>query len=349
MAHKTYDEIISQYEALDRTLIKVDSSKEALAEFYGTGSIERVVVLGCGSSFSVAKSVACVAELLLGIPARAIPAGDLMLRADAYRPMLKGSLIISLSRSGATDEIIEALLTLAKSSSDVKTLSVICAEETQLAGLSGLSIEIPWAFDESVCQTRSVTNLYGAAILALGAFAKDPGIASGIREICGCGHDYIKKLDDGLGDVARQGWSSALVLADAEAYGMAEEGALAFNEISVLPSMSKHMLDSRHGPMVLVNEGTLAIVYVTGDDLARESALVGDLVRKRAKVVVFSAAEKLLADSGLSANIVFPAALDRTVAAIPFVAISQMLAYKKAVLNGGNPDKPPGLDPWIEL
>ena len=37
---------------------------------------------------------------------------------------------------------------------------------------------------------------------------------------------------------------------------IASEGALAFKEIARIPSISYHLLDVRHGPMVLIDDKT---------------------------------------------------------------------------------------------
>ena len=38
-------------------------------------------------------------------------------------------------------------------------------EKSTLEELSDLTVVLPWAYDNSVCQTRSVTNLYAASLL----------------------------------------------------------------------------------------------------------------------------------------------------------------------------------------
>lgn len=45
-----------------------------------------------------------------------------------------------------------------------RVLSVCARENVPVEELADWSLNIPWAFDEAVCQTRTVSNLYAAAL-----------------------------------------------------------------------------------------------------------------------------------------------------------------------------------------
>ena len=52
-------------------------------------------------------------------------------------------------------------------------------------------------------------------------------------------------------EVAQEEWESVVVLADSELDGIASEAAIAFVEIPQVHANYYHVLDVRHGPMVL--------------------------------------------------------------------------------------------------
>ncbi len=114
MENKTHPEIMDQYRALRKTAEYIFSKKDEINDFYARYGLKRIIYLGCGSSYSVCKTLACTANLLLGCPAMALPAGDLMLRIETYAPMLEDALIVTVSRSGETDEVVNSVTNMRK-------------------------------------------------------------------------------------------------------------------------------------------------------------------------------------------------------------------------------------------
>ncbi len=147
----------------------------------------------------------------------------------------------------------------------------------------------------------------------------------------------------------RKGFTKVIVLADAEANGLAEEGALAFNEIAYMPSVCKHVLDVRHGPIVLADSDTLAIVCMSADGFSYQTELVRDLIARGAGVITYSAAPLPVVSDRTIATFNFGRKLSPSVEGIPLLAVAQLLAYHSAMARGVDPDHPDGLDPWIAL
>ena len=138
------------------------------------------------------------------------------------------------------------------------------------------------------------------------------------------------------------------VLADGELEGIAEEGALAFNEISMLPSRYLHVLDVRHGPMVLADDKTLVIAALSPNDQEEQNKLLRDFREKGSMILTFGECARE-AVSETDCHVAVPHSDYVSVQGIPFIFICQSLSFYKALLLGGNPDQPTGLDPWIKL
>jgi fructoselysine-6-P-deglycase FrlB-like protein len=153
--------------------------------------------------------------------------------------------------------------------------------------------------------------------------------------------------------LASRPWDHAVVLADGELEGIAEEGALAFKEICQLPSNYYHMLDVRHGPMVLINEKTLVIAAVGSIGSELERNLLRDVLDKKAELVMFSdtpmCVEGIAPVNNKINAVFFGSGLPHMAKGIPFIVLCQMIAYYKSEAIGTDPDKPTGLDAWISL
>ena len=348
MDYKTYAEISTQFTALQKTVKHILNQQEELRSFLQNSGARKLLVLGCGSSFSVGKSIEGCAEMVLGLESVCIPAGDFMLNASEYRKIAQDSLILALSRSGETHEVINAIQE-SKHYFNSKVLSVVCAEKTTLGKISDYTIELPWAFDEGVCQTRSVTNLFAACRLVLSVWEYDQGAIEDISKFALEGDGFIQKVEPLLKDIANEEWENAFVLADGEIAGVAEEAALALTEIAFTPSHYKHLLDVRHGPILLVDVKTLVIALTSGDEKGHQKVLIEDLVNRGAKVIVLHTS-KYEHVTGTRIEVELNAEhATSVVAGFQLLVTAQLLAYHKSLAKGLNPDQPKGLDAWIRL
>ena len=136
------------------------------------------------------------------------------------------------------------------------------------------------------------------------------------------------------------------MLCDGPSDGLAEEGALAFKEISQLPGNYYHLLDARHGPIVLIGEKALVLVSVKSPACRHEQAPIRDLVKKGARVVTCS---QLPLEAPGAENFPLGEEVGSVAGGLGLVALCQRISDYKARETGGDPDRPDGLDPWIEI
>ncbi|HYF74986.1 MAG TPA: SIS domain-containing protein [Candidatus Nitrosocosmicus sp.] len=345
--YKIETEIFEQYGSLAQTYDYLVGHVEEIKEFWEKGNFRSITFIGCGSSYSLCKSAEISAKLLLGCPANSIPGGDVLLNFTMYEELLKGSLLIIPSRSGSTSEIVN-VAKLAKEQLGSKCIAISAVKASELSRICDMSFELPWAFDESVCQTRTVTNLYMADLMIVGAMAGNTGLLQEIKEAVNNEEQFIKQNTEKLKAVAEKAlWDKVIVLSDGELKGIGDEGSLAFKEISQLQSNHYHILDVRHGPMVLIDERTLLIIACSPYSYKYQHELINDIKKKKATVVTVSSEAGDSMDSDL--DIKLKAYKNYGVNGIPFIFISQAISYFRAMKDGLDPGNPPGLDPWIKL
>ena len=343
----TYKEMKEQYKALRKTFDYMETRKDEIIRFYREKSPKSLTYIGCGSGFCLCQSGEMTARVRLGIPSAGLAAGDLMLNHKAYRKLLEGTMIVAPSRSGSTSEVIKAIEKV-RTDSDIPVLAIVCVENSPLTKVAELTVELPWAFDESVCQTRTVVNLYTANLLIAAYLSGDGETVEMIDKVIEAGDSYMSKYEESIKAVAQGSWSNVVILADGEMQGIAAEGAIAMTEIAQIPGSFYHLLDVRHGPMVLVNKNTLVVACLSGNDFEYQKALIKDIAARGAEIIVYSdmPVEEI---KEASLQITSGIKLDNAVSGIPFIFIPQTLAYYRAVKEGVNPDSPNGLAAWIKL
>lgn len=341
----TRTEIFDQYNALEKTLDYLDRERRSPDLTGLLTDRTRVVFMGAGSSYSISKSAAKSLRRLGVAESEALAAGDVLVNTAEYVGRLDGALIVVPTRSGQTSEVLRAIERLRRDVS-VDVLSICAVADSPVAKLSNAVLELPWAFDQSVCQTRTVTNLYAALIYVVALLTGDDSLISDLRLMCTSGRSFMDHTAEPLTMIARRSWSNVVVLADGVVEGIAEEGALAFKEICRLPSNHHNVLDSRHGPAVLFDETTLVVAFLSDREWELQSGVIADYRKKGCTVVTVGAS---LPEHQADLTVGLPDAANREALGVPFIFVPQLLSLEKAATDGIDPDNPTGLTAWIKL
>lgn len=336
-------EIFNQYKSLTKTYELFEEKRGDILSVLG--GYNRFVFFGCGSSYSLAKSAAMSASIYGADGAVAIAAGDYIVNHEQYSKALEGACVVFISRSGRTSEMIIAAELILEHGINCAMVSVCATEDAPMCRYTKLNVEIPWAFDNSVCQTQTVSNLYVSCLLLMALRYEDKKLTEQLRELIAGGEEYLASLSAKLEKLYDGGWEKAVVLCDGSSTGIAEEGALAFNEICMMPSNYYHVLDVRHGPMVLIKDKTIAVMLFSSAENERQLALLNDIKALGAYTIVLAADE---AFAGADMFIKIPD-YDHALAGLMLVNAIQILALGIAKATGVDPDKPKGLDAWIKL
>lgn len=338
----TEKEILGEFSSICRCLDYVLKQENRIREtFQGK---KRVWIVGSGSSFCLAKSAADMLTVRCNIPSFALTAGELLLHGKRYREAMQDSLVLFISRSGMTSEVLQGFENI--SAEQKVTTAVICAnEDSVLNEKCSLSICVPWAFDESVCQTRTVGTFYACLAMITAILSGNETLKEELFRICKGEMEWDKRLRPLAKMAAGWHWKHSVILADSEISGLMEEGALAFKEICCTNSNFYHVLDVRHGPMVVVDKETFVFVMLESyTDIEKD--LIHDLAKKTDYLLTFGPLE---ADNRGLHHFSISGFTDSIAYALPAVYLLQNITLQKALNKGVNPDQPNGLSAWIEL
>jgi fructoselysine-6-P-deglycase FrlB-like protein len=338
------NEIMTQHEALLQTCDWFDSHRTEVGGFLRSRPWRQLVFLGCGSSYMLACAGAKLFALRTPLKATVIAGGDFMLQPETYQACLQGALVIVLTRSGESTEV-ERSVELIRSQSDAGILCLHTRSGSSVPARSDFEVAMDWAYDQSVCQTRTGSNFHLALMELLATWTDDASLSNQIRQVALDNQDYKQQYRQVLTEASGRSWARAVVLADAELADLARVGALAFMEICLKPGESYNLLDFRHGPAVLAGRDTLVIAVLRGKDLTEQKKLLGDLHMKGTYLVVLASSD--IAEADLTVTI--PDYADPAIWGIPLVFIPQIMAFAKAIADGHDPDHPQGLDPYIIL
>lgn len=342
----TEQEILDTPHALERTCTYFKEKKGALHAFFAAHTQRKFTFFGCGSSYMLSKGAATLFQALPNTSACSIPAGDYIVNPEFWKEAVRDSIVVTLSRSGRTSEIVRAVRHI-KDTLGCPVVSISMEQDNDVSPMCDLDLVMDWCFDRSVCQTRTVTNLYTATLLLAAAYAGDTVLADSVEAATALSTDFQAKNRPALEKLAAMQWSNVVVLADGPICGIAEEGALAFTEICMLTGRYFHLLDYRHGPIVISDENALTLMVVQPGEEELQGAMAKDVIIRGGPVITVSQQEGN--PYGATAHIQVNGIEHFAAWGIPVVYLAQMLSLLKSVALGGNPDQPKGLSAYIKL
>ena len=214
---------------------------------------ERVAVAGCGTSWFMAQAYAAARE----------EAGQGETDAFAASEMPAGrryDRVLVLSRSGTTTEIVQLLDRLR---GRVPTVAITAVGGTPVARAADAVIELAFADEESVVQTRFATTELALLRAHLGF---DPGPAAAEAEQVLAAPVPPALLAARQFTFLGTGWT----------YGLANEAALKLREAAGMWTEAYPAMEYRHGPVSVT--GQESVVWLFGpppDGLAAEIAAAG--------------------------------------------------------------------------
>lgn len=342
----TEQEILDTPHSLARTYEYFTACSEQIKDFFAAHSQQKFSFMGCGSSYMLAKSAATLFSSLPNTAADAIPAGDYIVDTAYWREIVRDSIVVTLSRSGRTSEMVRAV-THIKDTLGCPVISISMKNNNDIMPMSNLNLTMDWCYDKSVCQTRTVANLYEAVLLLASVYSEDEVLRQAVSAVCAENASFQAQTRPALEKLALLPWNNVVVVADGPVCGIAEEAALAFTEIAMLTGRYFHLLDYRHGPIVISDEKTLTLMLLRPGEETLQGGMVRDVINHGGPVVTVS--DQVGNPYESTAHITVNGIGHFAAWGIPFIYLAQMLAFLKAMELGGNPDAPKGLDAYIKL
>ena len=193
----------------------------------------RIALFGCGTSLYVAQAIAAAREAVGHGEADAFAASE-MPRGRRY------DLVVALSRSGTTTEVVELTRELAES---VPVLAITAQEDGPLGKLASTIVKLAFADEQSVVQTRFATCTVALFRAHLGE-RLEPVVADGERALSA----PLPVEPDQIGQLVFLGRSASV--------GLAHEAALKVREAAQAWSEAYPAMEYRHGPISVADETT---------------------------------------------------------------------------------------------
>ena len=310
--------------------------------------LDRVVLIGCGTSLNAARVGRHLMERLGGLPAEAESASEFRYRDPFIGPK---TLVVSIGQSGETADTIAAMQLVRDKGA--KLVTICNSEGSQASRIADGTLYMRAGLEIGVASTKT----FVASLTILNLLAIYLGQSRGFLD-----SSATKELIDGLVQCPRlvgemladtaiyrhlaqqcYEYNNFLFLARGINAPIALEGALKLKEISYIHAEGYPAGEMKHGPIALIDTGMCTVALAPRDSLYDKVANNVKEVKARDGNVV---AVLTLGDTAMAAEVDHALFIpEAPVNLIPILATIplQLLAYHIALLRDCDVDQPRNL------
>jgi len=304
--------------------------------------------VGCGTSYYLALASASTFNHL-GLPARAVPASDLLLYPGLTLHAGREYVPVVISRSGRTSEAIRAAHMLEKDR-NLRAIAVTCALDQPLEAACSVTLRLLEADEQSTVMTRSFTSML-LALQYLGAsVSSNLGFQRALIDLPSQVAPLLASLPQRLRMfVEDHSFTDCVFLAQGSLFGIASECMLKVTESSCTYAQVFHSLEFRHGPKSIAGPETLITFLMSESSYNAEVEVLEEMKQLGAATLVIAnrvddrarRAADFAIDLGLQApEYARPAA---------FAIWGQLYGVYFGLKKGLNPDSPKNLTRVVVL
>jgi glucosamine--fructose-6-phosphate aminotransferase (isomerizing) len=303
-----------------------------LAERLRRSPPRAVVTCARGSSDHAATFARYLIETRLGLLTSSAPPS--VSSVYAARPDLAGTVMLAISQSGASPDLLAAVSSAR--AAGARVIALVNTQDSPLAQLADELLPLHAGAERSVAATKSYITSLTAIVHLVATWAGDARLAAALQQA----PELLTRafeLDWSAGVAQLTGANNLYVIGRGLGLAIAQEAALKFKETCALHAEAVSAAELRHGPMALVRPGFPLLVF-SQDDESRVGVaqLAAELAAQRAAVLIAGTATP--GATQLPAETAHP-----VIEPLLFAQSFYRMANALALARGLDPDSPPHL------
>jgi glucosamine--fructose-6-phosphate aminotransferase (isomerizing) len=304
------------------------------------------VFVGCGTSYYLAQAAASSLSMLLNVPARAIPASEILLFPSLALPHREGAYFpILISRSGHTSEVLRVAEYL--QAHGISFLAVTC-DGHELKEMTPRVLKLP-VEEKSTVMTSSFTGmLLGLQYLA-GTLAGRTAFLDALKSLPGELTRLLETYTSKVEAFAQTELNDIAFLGQGPLYPIASETALKVMESSSTYAQYFHTLEFRHGPKSIAGPKTLVGALISEAGLDQEAAVLSEMkLLGSSTMAVTNTASRALTESA-DLLIELGLSVPELARIAVYVVWGQLFGSYRGLAKGLDPDNPRNLSRVVTL
>lgn len=310
---------------------KVGPLAKLIEDSYGS------FMIGCGTASYAALSGTYLFSRIAKQHVNFVAGSEFFYQEQYLTPK---SLVIAISQSGETMDIVESVQLAKKHKS--KVVAVTNSLGSTLYRMSDGVVLLDAGVEKAVCSTKAFTAMVGVLLLLAYRVSNDMVLAKDLLQRAATSIeamlqperiDQIKQVADYIKD-----YEHMFIIGRGLSYAASLEAALKIKEVSYIHAEGFAGGELKHGVIALVEKGTPCMVFVPQDET--EAAIVSNAMELKSRggyIIGVSPKHHSVFDVWIQADDVGDASI------ITNVVPAQLLGYFLALAKGYDPDKPRNL------
>lgn len=333
--HFMLKEIYEEPQALKNSLEQPYGAVEEFAK--AINEAKGVMIIACGTALHSAMCGQYLLDKISGKHVNVINASEFPYLETSLQ---KNSLVIAISQSGETADVLNAIRTI--KGKGARVFSIVNVQGSSMARMSDKTLYINVGPEIAVASTKAfmgqLSLLYQIAFALngkLGEGRKKLSEIASLTKVClDMNDEKTKKLAEKLKNAR-----DVYFIGRGVNFPIALEGALKMKEISYIHAEGMAAGELKHGTLALIEKNTPVFVLNPHDDMFHATLSSAMETKARgANIIAINNAKNEVYDELLQ----IPEA-EKEFYPLLSVIPMQLLAYHLAVLRGHDPDKPRNL------
>ena len=361
----TFNEIYGQARCCEETIGLAGVRLDSIRSLLPLDQYTDIVITGCGSSYHMASCASFAWAQMLSRPVQAVQASQLMSFSDRFLSATARPLVIAITRSGATSEVEQAVLTL-RNRYGAAALAITGEPGGGVAGVCDAEIAFDECLERSIVTTRAFTSmLLGLLLLGDGLSGRKYRIdlASIPRSI-----QSALETSEQIARRMAEDWriSRFVFLGSGAMKGLADECALKMTEMALSAASSFLTLEFRHGPKAALDSSTQVVLFPVESERPYLDRVSEEILETGASLLVVGGESQSRLDypgtsdssappprvrdlSQSRVEVLFGNSIAEALRPVLYVHLGQLMGYWRAIAGRLNPDSPPYLKRTVLL
>ncbi len=335
-AHFMIKEIYEQKDTIARATNQDSQEIEKIAE--EISKARGTFLIGCGTAHKVAAAGEYFFSMIAKKHVNTAVASEFPIFHDFLRPE---SLIIAISQSGETADVIEAIEAARSVGSTV--LSIVNSAGSTVARMSDFSLHIKAGPEKAVASTKAATSQL--TVLLLLAYACAGKLDDGRKlmvDAASLVNDLVNpRFVEFVAGIAKEiaDQNNIFIIGKGANFPMALESAIKIQEVSYIHAEGFAGGELKHGPIAMIEPGTPCLVLVSSNELQKKEILSNamEIKARGGRIIGVSSENSEIFDDWI--RVPEAGAANPILNLIPV----QVLSYYLALERGFNPDMPRNL------
>lgn len=346
--HLTYPEISAQTAALQAAAKQLQTQKDWVKNYIGNQQFDEVIFIGSGSSYYQSLCMASTFRKWTGRSAVALPSSELFLFREHAVAKGKKVLVVGVSRSGESTEVILALESV-KDLPDFTICGISCYDTSKMAQIAECLIS-PLGQEKSTVMTKSFSSMTFMMQYATAMAANNNDLIKEMNSCIELDQAIVKQADRFAKRIVDSySLDKYIYLGMGTYFGLSQEAMLKIKEMSYVWTESYGTLEFRHGPKSIVEKGTLVCLLVSEEARSYELKVAEEMKAYGATVLLITASQGK--DTSFADEVfeIGGASLSDDARSALYLPLLQYLGYYTALHRNVDPDSPRNLTQVVKI